>query len=403
MENNKKTGFIAPIITSDHHVLGSNGIPLPIIKVDGDWTSYLPTFESQLENTFDSDGCTVYGTLNGIETLEKYVYGTESNHSDRFTYNAVGISPPGSDPHLVATTIRGTGLVDETDLPDACTSLAEFMTPRPLTIDLRIKGQKWLQKKQLGHQWLWDTQPDQKTRIALITEALTKGVVCISVTAWYKNDQGFYYSPDGLPNEHWTHVYKVDETGIYVFDSYITDGAFLKKVTLDHNIQFAKVYFFTVPTQQQNWLSQLISSLLQLVGLKQKQVAISVGAMPPYSWDTPQNSEHSVRVICDQQGLNPAWKDIIQACVHQESLFNNNAVNHNKNSQGVTTSTDWGICQINDRYHIGTHLDFPSVDYVVNNPDKAVIFMINMSKAGKLNLWVSYSSGAYKKYLKLTT
>lgn len=155
MENKYNRGFIAPVITEDNHILGASGIPLPIIKVDGDWTKYLPTFESQLETTFDSDGCTVYGTLNAYETLEKYLYGVEINHSDRFTYNAVGITPPGSDPHLVATTIRGTGLVLEYDLPSVVDSLAEFMTPRPLSVELRIKGQKWLNRQMPGHQWIF--------------------------------------------------------------------------------------------------------------------------------------------------------------------------------------------------------------------------------------------------------
>jgi hypothetical protein len=283
--NKRYKGFIEPVITEDNHVLGSIGIPLPIIKVDGDWTKYLPDGETQLQQTFDSDGCTVYGTTNAVETLENFLYGVKSNYSDRFLYNAVEITPPGSDPHLVATTWRGVGAVDESYYPDNTATLEEFMVPRPLTIDLRIKGQSWLNKRQLGHQWLWTGKPDQNTRLSLIKEALNKGTVCVSVTAWYKNDKGLYYSPIGMPNEHWTHVYNVDETGIYVFDSYKDEsGSFLKKLTLDHNIEFAKVYFETVPTKQQNWLVGIITSLLQLVGLIEKEKEIVVQnpiATPP--------------------------------------------------------------------------------------------------------------------------
>jgi len=36
---------------------------------------------------------------------------------------------------------------------------------------------------------------------------------------------------------------------------------------------------------------------------------------------------------------------------------------------------------------------------VLDHPDKAVRYMIKMMKAGKLDLWVSYSSGAYNKYM----
>lgn len=270
-------GFIPPKeITPDHHIFGAIGIALPIIKVDGDWTKFLPATESQLETTFDSDGCTVWGTTNAVETLEKYLYGQEYNHSDRFLYNAVEITPPGSDPHLVATTWRGVGAVDQSELLNETQTLAEFMTPRPLPVDLRVKGQKWLNKQMLGHQWLWTIKPDQTTRLSLLKEALTKGTVAVSVSAWYQNDKGLYYSPQGTINGHWTHVYNIDETGIYVFDSYLNNGTFLKKLTLDHDIQFAKVYYFTTPTAQQNWFVALIVSLLQMVGVMEKSVVVPV-------------------------------------------------------------------------------------------------------------------------------
>lgn len=138
-------------------------------------------------------------------------------------------------------------------------------------------------------------------------------------------------------------------------------------------------------------------------------------------WDTPENARHSVRVLCDAAGLSlqpvvPVTfsngetrmyrpKDIICACIMQESGFYNYLPNGqptthiNRREDGSIGSTDWGICQINDRYHIGPHLDFPSVDYVLKHPEAAVEFMINMYKAGKLDLWSSYKYGAYKKWL----
>lgn len=263
-----KTGFIQPEITVDNHVFGSVGIPLPLMNPSGDWTAHLPSFESQLQ-TFDSSGCTCYGTTNAIETLEKYLYGEFNNYSDRFIYNEAKVTPPGADPHLIATTIRGSGLAYEIDLPDDVTSLTEFMTPRPNSLETRIKGLKWLNKRQLGHQWLWTSKPDLQTRLSLIKEALTKGTVCVSVSAWFQNAQGLYYSPPSSINGHWTHIYKADSTGIYVFDSY---EPHLKVLTLDHDIQYGKVYFFTKPTDQQNWLLNLIANLLEIVGLKQKEL-----------------------------------------------------------------------------------------------------------------------------------
>ena len=137
-------------------------------------------------------------------------------------------------------------------------------------------------------------------------------------------------------------------------------------------------------------------------------------------WGYASDNRHNIRVLCDLAGLSltptiPVTihghtklftpKDIITACVQVESNFynyypNGKPVTHlNKREDGTVSSTDWGICQINDRYHIGPNLDFPSVDYVLANPEKAVDYMIAMFKAGKLGLWVSYSSGAYIKNL----
>lgn len=121
--------------------------------------------------------------------------------------------------------------------------------------------------------------------------------------------------------------------------------------------------------------------------------------IPKYLFDNRTNSIHSVRLLCDEQGLSLTDKNVLCACIMQESAFNNKAVNYNKNSVGKVLSTDYGICQINDYYHIGQGKDFPTVQYVLDNPDKTVLYMIRMMKAGKLNLWVSYSSGAYKHWL----
>ena len=81
-----------------------------------------------------------------------------------------------------------------------------------------------------------------------------------------------------------------------------------------------------------------------------------------------------------------------------ESGFKNTAKNENKRD-GKTVSIDWGICQINDYWHIGAGKSFPSVEYVLKNPAEVVKWMIKQYKAGNLKWWIAYKSGAYKKYL----
>lgn len=120
---------------------------------------------------------------------------------------------------------------------------------------------------------------------------------------------------------------------------------------------------------------------------------------PTYLWNTRDAGRHSVRVICDEEGLTLEQKNTLTATVEGESGFNLAAINHNKNDAGKTLSTDWGICQINDHYHIGPGKSFPSVRYVVDNPDMCIRWMCKQWKAGNRNWWIAYKNGSYKKYL----
>jgi hypothetical protein len=64
------------------------------------------------------------------------------------------------------------------------------------------------------------------------------------------------------------------------------------------------------------------------------------------------------------------------------------------------SSTDFGIVQANDYWHIGPGKYFPSVEYVFTHPEECVRWMCRYYKThGHLNAWCSYTSGAYKQYL----
>lgn len=166
----------------------------------------------------------------------------------------------------------------------------------------------------------------------------------------------------------------------------------------------------------------LLQALLQnLVNLYQQLIAKNTGAyptLPPlspgqntnYRWDNRVAARLSVRELCDDLGLpiTPTFnvdgklhliKDVICACIEVESDFNPNAVHYNKDKTGATWSADWGIVQINDYFHIGAGKEFPSVEYVIANPEACVRWMIKMFQAGKQSMWSSYSQGLYKKYL----
>jgi hypothetical protein len=117
------------------------------------------------------------------------------------------------------------------------------------------------------------------------------------------------------------------------------------------------------------------------------------------TWDTRSNCSHNVRVIADEAGMDLEQKNIFWACVKQESNFETQAVHVNHDGRGNVMSTDYGIAQINDYWHIGPNKDFSSVDYVMQNPEADLRWMAKCFQSGQAHLWCSFSSGEYTKWL----
>lgn len=115
---------------------------------------------------------------------------------------------------------------------------------------------------------------------------------------------------------------------------------------------------------------------------------------PKYLWDTAENARHSVRVICDEEGLTAKQKNLMSQVVHCESGYKTTATHPNLNKNGKQVSCDYGIAQWNDFYH-GSEI---SPDEAVHNPEKAIRLMCSYVKTGKISQWVCYSSGLFKQY-----
>ncbi len=110
-------------------------------------------------------------------------------------------------------------------------------------------------------------------------------------------------------------------------------------------------------------------------------------------WDTAENARHSLRVICDQEGLTVDQKNLMSQVVHCESGYYIHATHPNLyNDKQV--SCDYGICQWNDKYH-GAEI---TPDEAMNNPEKAIRLMCHYVKSGRITQWVCFSAGLYKKY-----
>lgn len=126
----------------------------------------------------------------------------------------------------------------------------------------------------------------------------------------------------------------------------------------------------------------------------------------PLRWDTPPRAWHATRVRCDEAGLSFAQKNILCACIFQESRFRvNPKPNENRDPHtNAVWSTDYGLVQVNDYYNIGPRKRFASIAEVLAHPEKGVDWMIEtMKTTGGLMPWSSYKSGVYKQWIPLSS
>lgn len=272
----RQYGFIPSTITSEHYILGAfNQLPKVIIQPDRNWKPFLPQWESQI-GKFETFACTVFGTLNAIETyLRKLNTDRNYDYSERFNYILANITPPGADPHFVSEILRKFGVIEQAELPFTNT-LEEFMLPKPMTEDKLNKGKEWGYVFQ--HEWLFTSYPGKDNMVNQIREALQYSPVCLSVTAWYE-ENGLYVD-NGQPNGHWTLCYGIDDDGgLLIFDSYalvqngVITNAF-KKLHPDHKVLCAKRYFITkkLPVQEQlNIIEKILIWIQEQIELLKKK------------------------------------------------------------------------------------------------------------------------------------
>lgn len=145
-------------------------------------------------------------------------------------------------------------------------------------------------------------------------------------------------------------------------------------------------------------------------------VTVPTPSMPKYLWDTVGNARHSVRVICDEEGLTVDQKNDLCATVGAESGWQSYYLSGPKKGQpvkldnvkgGVVWSTDWGIAQVNDWFNIKQGFSpaeaalrhFPTHQYVLDNPEACIRWMCTQWKAGNADWWIAHKNGSYKKFL----
>ncbi len=226
-------GFIKPEITPEHYVFGDMKLGAVPIKIDGDWSDFVPLFESQ-NIGYETYSCTAFGTTNCIETLHKFLFKEEPNYSERYLADIVPIDPPGCDPQLLYEAIRKSGLVAQDKLP-LPSSYADFITPRPMNSIYLDLGKQFLTTYTFAHDWVLTGSETKDDRLKKLKAGLQFSPLGISVTAWFF--QNGVYVDNGIENNHWVMCYKIDDKGIYIYDSYEEDH---KVLSLDHAVSYAK-------------------------------------------------------------------------------------------------------------------------------------------------------------------
>lgn len=392
---------------------------------------YAPDGVLQFNSIFDTNGCASRAPLNILEAKLNYFYNNGMhqdiknwlNHngyrvndkivlSDAFIEILSGTTPTGNSLKAPIDAIHRYGVIPGTMLPlEEGMTRDEYMNPSRIKNAHKELGKEFLRRIGIGY---------EQVPASSFLEFLKKDYLDAAGHGWPEPKDGVYPRTDAQIQ----HAFALVQDAIDALDNYIPttkrlakdykffDWGYTLSITRQTPFPDETIGIFETlkkhgllaffATALDNFLNAMTNSKPESVTEAPKPtVPVTVPPAPEkpkYDWSTPTAARHSVRVICDEEGLTVDLKNTLTACVQQESQFKNSAIGRNIKN-GKVLSTDWGICQVNDYYHCGPGKTFPSAAYVVANPDAAVRWMARMFKAGQAKLWVSYTSGAYKKYL----
>ncbi|MDO8094416.1 MAG: hypothetical protein Q6360_13140 [Candidatus Brocadiales bacterium] len=297
-----KSGYIyeAPVINKDyvfgsaHSVETQKGASL-VLQPDGQWDDYLPEKEYQFNQYFDTISCVSFTTLSCVEILFERQFGKEMNYSDRFLSKVSGTTKQGNSPQRPAETLRTGGIVEETLWPFSpnLKTWEEFMSDIPR--GLFILAKDFLKQYVFAHEYVPSNAEKMK-------DALTHSPLGVSVAAWFKGEDGFYYKPDGTSDSHFTIVYGYEDGKYWkCFDSYNVageDNSVLKKIKWNTPFEVVKRYGITENTEE---LKKTVS-LLQHLYNALKELIEAMFPRPAYvtpPQELPMNKTDYVQLMAE--------------------------------------------------------------------------------------------------------
>ena len=250
-------GFLAPEILPENHLFGGLGTSYEVLQPNWQWDEFLPVDELQSKGDLETQNCTVYGTLNVIETLLYRLFRVTSNFSERYVGIASGTTSAGNDPQRVAETIRKVcGLVDESDLPfdDTVKTFEDYYHPTPLPANLLKKGIEWRDSYVFNHQYVF--KPNDKNKTEKLVESLKTSPLGVSVQAWTL-DGGLYVKQKGDPDNHWGMLYGGEYKKYWNFFDHYNNTH--KKLAWDYDFGYAKRYSLKKAEKKKCFLEALFN------------------------------------------------------------------------------------------------------------------------------------------------
>lgn len=382
-------------------------------KFKGIAKNWIPFAPVKRENQSNSQFCTNFSFTNCLETLsnyQKFLDGTEQyNFSDRWSVVKAKTSPVNGNN---LQNVCYAGLKEGNVLEEDCPWENDWLN-QALTFWNEIQDLSKVNPKQIY------TGPNYSlvgTSIDELKTALALSPLQIGIMVGETYFDEIITKPKQQYGGHAVELLWIDDKYKYIFDS---SEPFFKKLALDYPILVA-ISFAQLPP---NWeelnmqdipklknqliekIKLVINLIKKLIFMKQEEIKPEIKLeplAPKYIWSSQKDCRHSCRMIMDECNLAWADKDLLCACIYQESEFYPRAIgriNENK-------TQDFGLCQFNNGknakgvpYWIGEGADFKDVDEVLNNPEKNVRILVREFKKGNLKYWASYSTKAYLKWM----
>ena len=401
----KNFGYLPDQIKDTDYVLGGQTpIEGAILSPTGQWLNRISGGEAQRRFGVETMSCVSFGTLNIVEILIKELFSVVADYSDRYLSSMAETTPQGNSPTKVFDTLRKeAGCIDEQDLPfsESVKSFSDYIVPLfQMPKDLIRKGEEWRSKYSLKYERVFNGGT-LKEKQAQLMEGLKRSPLGVSVAAWYQNEKGLYFKPEGAQDNHFTLLVGYVEGEKWLcYDSYPeSEGDFIKELSWDYDFGCAFVFYLRNIEKELKWYEELINILAQIVGLQavfvnqiaEKKTIDMPEIKEKYKWDNPKDACHSFRVICDEVGLSVNEKNMLAKVLNCESGFNVKAIHKNSDAR---KTTDYGICQYNDFYYA----DQITPDESLNNPEMACRLFIDEYRAGRLKNWVCYKTGKYQNF-----